>query len=60
LDSQKWEIVDNGAGYYKLINMESNKALDVGGASIDSGANVGTWEDIPGGPAQIWLLYKLD
>ncbi|MBD1383355.1 family 43 glycosylhydrolase [Metabacillus arenae] len=60
LDSQKWEIVDNGAGYYKLINMETNKALDVGGASIDSGANVGTWEDIPSGPAQMWLLYKLD
>nr|WP_231597574.1 RICIN domain-containing protein [Bacillus sp. SA1-12] len=60
LDTQKWKIIDIGNGYCKLINVETAKALDVGGASIDRGAEVGTWEDIPGGVAQYWLLYLLD
>src|SRR5690606_10466410 len=59
-DTQKWRVVHVGGGYYKLFNVASGKSLDVGGANIDSGANVGTWEDIPGGPAQMWVLYKLD
>src|SRR5690606_40614558 len=52
-DTQKWRVVHVGGGYYKLFNVASGKSLDVGGANIDSGANVGTWEDIPGGPAQM-------
>ncbi|MEH6991833.1 family 43 glycosylhydrolase [Neobacillus drentensis] len=60
LDTQKWKIVDTGNGYCKLINVKTGKALDVGGASIDSGAGIGTWADISGGPAQYWLLYQLD
>lgn len=60
LDTQKWRIVDTGNGYCKLFNVATGKVLDVGGASIDSGAGVGTWADIPGGPAQYWLLYQLD
>nr|WP_144928350.1 family 43 glycosylhydrolase [Paenibacillus bovis] len=59
-DTQKWRVVHVGGGYYKLFNVASGKSLDVGGANIDSGANVGTWEDIPGGPAQMSVLYKLD
>lgn len=58
--SQKWKIRNTGDGYYKLVNVLNGKTLDVSGASIDSGANVGVWDDIPGGIAQIWLLYKLD
>lgn len=57
---QKWKVKNAGNKYYKLINMANGKALDVGGSSIDSGANVGTWEDLLGGPAQMWLFYKLD
>ncbi|MFD0697323.1 family 43 glycosylhydrolase [Paenibacillus sp. GCM10027628] len=60
LDTQKWKIVDTGNGYCKLINVKTGKALDVGGASINSGAGVGTWQDLPGGVAQFWLMYKLD
>nr|WP_281271926.1 RICIN domain-containing protein [Oceanobacillus bengalensis] len=57
--SQKWEIAHVGQGYFKLINLYNGEALDVSGASIDSGANVGTWENLPGGIAQMWLLYVL-
>nr|WP_269432391.1 RICIN domain-containing protein [Paenibacillus sp. VKM B-2647] len=60
LDTQKWKIVDKGNGYCKLISVKTGKALDVGGASIDSGAGVGTWQDLPGGVAQFWLLYRLN
>lgn len=60
LDTQRWKIVDTGNGYCKLLNVRTGKALDVGGASIDSGASVGTWQDLPGGIAQFWLLYRLD
>nr|WP_233711622.1 RICIN domain-containing protein [Lederbergia citrisecunda] len=58
-DIQKWKLVHVGNGYYKLLNVASGKALDVGGASIEN-ENVGTWEDLPGGIAQMWLFYKLD
>ncbi|MFE0558470.1 family 43 glycosylhydrolase [Paenibacillus sp. NPDC058910] len=60
LDTQKWKLTDTGNGYCKWINVKSGKALDVSGASIDSGADVGTWKDLPGGNAQLWLLYRLD
>ncbi|UVI33774.1 RICIN domain-containing protein [Paenibacillus spongiae] len=60
LDTQRWKILDTGSGYCKLINVGTGKALDVGGASIDSGAGVGTWQDLQGGIAQFWLLYQLD
>jgi len=60
LDTQKWKLVDTGNGYCKWLNVRTGKALDVGGASIDSGAGVGTWEDLPGGTAQFWLMYRLD
>ncbi|MDQ0343755.1 family 43 glycosylhydrolase [Lederbergia wuyishanensis] len=58
-DIQKWRLAHVGNGYYKLLNVASGKALDVGGASIEN-ENVGTWEDLPGGIAQMWLFYKLD
>nr|WP_282943521.1 RICIN domain-containing protein [Paenibacillus sp. RC67] len=60
LDTQKWKLVDTGNGYCKLMNVQTGKALDVGGASIDSGASVGTWQELPGGIAQFWLMYRLD
>ncbi|MBD2872943.1 family 43 glycosylhydrolase [Paenibacillus arenilitoris] len=60
LDTQKWKLIDTGNGYCKLINVQTGKALDVSGASINSGAGVGTWKDLPGGVAQLWLFYRLD
>lgn len=60
LDTQKWNLVDTGNGYCKLLNVQTGKALDVSGASINSGASVGTWQDLPGGTAQFWLMYRLD
>ncbi len=60
LDTQKWKLVDTGNGYCKWFNVQTGKALDVNGASINSGTDVGTWQDIPGGTAQFWLLYRLD
>ncbi|WP_347835734.1 family 43 glycosylhydrolase [Gracilibacillus sp. JCM 18860] len=59
-DAQKWSIEKVSNKYYKLINVANGKALDVDGASIDRGANIGTWEDLPSGPAQMWLFYPLD
>nr|WP_239635440.1 RICIN domain-containing protein [Paenibacillus sp. H1-7] len=60
LDTQKWKLVDTGNGYCKLLNVRTGKALDVGGASIDSGASVGTWQELPNGVAQFWLMYRLN
>ncbi|GLX67587.1 family 43 glycosylhydrolase [Paenibacillus glycanilyticus] len=60
LDTQKWKVIDTGNGYCNLINVQTGKALDIGGASINNGAGVGTWNEIPGGVAQLWVLYRLD
>jgi hypothetical protein len=37
--------VDVGGGYYKLLNRNSGKALDVAGQSVADGANVQQWAD---------------
>ncbi|MFC5464559.1 family 43 glycosylhydrolase [Lederbergia graminis] len=60
IDKQKWKIDHRGNGYYKIINVANGEALDVTAASMDPGVNIGTWKDIPNGPAQFWLLYKVE
>jgi len=49
------EIVSGGT--YKLINVNSNKALDVSGAGTTPGTNVQIWTD-NGSGAQKWTIYR--
>ncbi|CAF1510752.1 unnamed protein product [Adineta ricciae] len=44
-------------GKYKLVNINSNKALDVNGFQTANGANVEIYSD-NGGQNQCWIIYK--
>jgi pectate lyase C len=51
--------VDNGGGYYKILNKYSGKALEVKGFSTANGSNTidqWTWS---GGDNQQWSLVYL-
>jgi hypothetical protein len=50
---------DSATQYYAIINLNSDKALDVGGSKTNNGANVNIWE-YDGGKAQQWRLKKVD
>jgi hypothetical protein len=53
--NQKWRIIANADGTFKLIDSKSGKALDVNGAGTANGTNVQIWTDT-GGSAQKWQL----
>jgi hypothetical protein len=55
--SQRWQIVDAGAGYVKVVNRNSGKVLDVNGASTADGASIIQWTD-HGGANQQWQLVS--
>jgi hypothetical protein len=38
-------VVDEGSGWYKILNTNSGKAIDVTSASTADGANVQQWTD---------------
>lgn len=42
--AQKFIISSTGNGYYKIINTNSNKAIDVSGCIAGNGVNVHLWE----------------
>ncbi|WP_114382603.1 RICIN domain-containing protein [Paenibacillus prosopidis] len=50
---------DLGNGSYKLINVNSTKALDVNGSSTDDGASVIQNSD-SGSSNQQWMFVVLD
>ena len=43
--NQQWQLVDLGNGYYKVINRNSGKLLDVNGGSTQGAAKVIQWPD---------------
>ena len=53
--AQKWYIQSNGDGYYRIINVNSGKALDVANAGTDNRANVQQWRS-NGSDAQLWNI----
>lgn len=59
-DKQLWsiqKISDNydPAGYYKIINLQSNKAIDVSGGSYSAGAPIIQWP-FTSGDNQLWKI----
>jgi hypothetical protein len=48
-------FVDSGGGYYRFINRDSGKAIEVPGASTSDGANVVQYSDWNGANQQ-WQL----
>jgi chitinase len=43
--AQSFQVVDEGSGWYKILNTNSGKAIDVTSASTADGANVQQWTD---------------
>jgi chitinase len=43
--AQSFQVVDEGNGWYKILNTNSGKAIDVTSASTANGANVQQWTD---------------
>lgn len=55
--NQQWSFKYNGAGYYKIINVNSGLALDVEGASLAPGTNVLQYKS-KSGKNQLWGVQK--
>ena len=53
--AQQWYVINQGTGYYSLINAGSLKSLDVYNNSTAAGANIAQW-DYWGGAGQKWSL----
>jgi glucosylceramidase len=55
----KWTITNLGGGFYKIINLNSGKALDVEGVSTSNGANIQVWT-YGGGSNQQWQFNQVE
>ena len=53
--AQTWKVKWTGDGYYKLINTNSGKALDVAGGSFALGTNVQQYDEHDGDPER-WVI----
>nr|WP_223266264.1 RICIN domain-containing protein [Mucilaginibacter rubeus] len=53
-----WTLVSVESGYYKIVNLNSGKALDVYGASTDNGGLVKQFT-YTGGNNQQWVVTRL-
>jgi hypothetical protein len=57
--NQQWRPANSDGGYLRLINRNSNKALEVQGASTADGANIVQYDDW-GGNNQQWQLVRVN
>ena len=57
-NSQQWQVIDIGYGYYKLINRNSSQSVDVNGGSTANGAGIIQWY-WNAGQNQQWQVVKL-
>jgi glucosylceramidase len=55
----KWTITNLGGGFYKIINLNSGKALDVEGVSTSNGANIHVWTYVAGSNQQ-WQFNQVE
>jgi O-glycosyl hydrolase len=55
----KWTVTALGGGFYKIINVNSGKSLDVEGVSTSNGASVQTWT-YNGGNNQQWQFNQVE
>ena len=58
-DNQKWRFEETSDGYYRIVNKNSEKCLDVRAASADNRANVQQWE-CQDNPDQQWVVQPVD
>ncbi|MEU8385670.1 family 43 glycosylhydrolase, partial [Streptosporangium sp. NPDC048865] len=56
--NQQWRLADSDGGHVRLINRNSNKALEVQGASTADGANIVQYDDW-GGANQQWQFVQV-
>ncbi len=54
-NSQKWQLMYDGAGYFRLRNINSSKLLDVSSSSTVNGGDIIQWTD-NGGDNQKWRI----
>lgn len=54
-NSQRWQLIYDGSGYYKIKNLNSGKLLDISDRSRDNGGNAIQYDD-NGGNNQKWLV----
>ncbi|MDA1361927.1 non-reducing end alpha-L-arabinofuranosidase family hydrolase, partial [Glycomyces luteolus] len=57
--NQQFRLADSGSGYVRLINRNSNKAVEVQNAATNDGAAVVQYSDW-GGSNQQWQLARVD
>ncbi len=55
----KWTVTSIGGGFYKVINLNSGKALDVEGVSTSNGASIQVWT-YNGGNNQQWQFNQVE
>jgi len=55
----KWTVTNLGGGYYKIINLNSGKSLDVESVSTANGANIQVWT-YTGGLNQQWQFVQVE
>ncbi|KAF5428089.1 Ricin-type beta-trefoil lectin domain-containing protein [Candidatus Methanophagaceae archaeon] len=59
MSNQKWQLEDVGDGYYKILNNNSDKCLDVLWSETEDFANVGQY-NYSGGDNQKWVFQPVD
>lgn len=57
-ENEQWRIVDQGAGYFKIVSVSSQKNLNVRGGSTASGAEIIQYQDAGGSANELWQLVK--
>ena len=57
--NQQFRLADSDGGYVRLINRNSNKAMEVQGASTADGGNIVQYDDW-NGTNQQWQLVRVD
>jgi hypothetical protein len=57
---QLWRLTALGNSYYKVINLNSNRLLEVAGGSSATGAVLQQWDDNGGGHQQWKLVPQVD
>lgn len=44
-DCKLWYVIDCGSGYYKFVNKESKKCIDIQGNGVENGTRIWQYED---------------
>lgn len=56
--NERWQFVDQGNGYFKIVAVHSKKNLNVPGASSAAGVGMIQYQDAGGADNELWQLVK--